>query len=217
MKGLLFVIILFPCFAVAQPPKSKCGFFSKDSTTFREGYVSYYQHLGVQEGERVASVGAASGSVELTISSYVKNVFWTLQDIDTSCLNVRVFNKFKDYDEQLLNRKIEGDFEFVIGEEMSTRLPREQYDRILLVNVYHELTEREALMQDLKGALKQNGLVAIQERMATKRKQKHGDCGHPKLMETDFVEEMNRYGFILEKKIQAERMSQLCYFIFKLK
>lgn len=163
----------------------------------------------------MASVGAASGSVELVISSYVKHVTWTLQDIDTSCLNVHVFNKFKDYDERLLNRKIEGVFEFVIGEEKSTRLFREQYDRILLVNVYHELTEREALMQDLKGALKQNGVVAIQERMATKPRQKHGDCGHPKLLETDFVEEMNQYGFVLEKKTEAERVSQLCYYIFK--
>lgn len=217
MKALLFVFILLPCVALAQPPKSKCGFFIKDSAAFREGYQKYYQHLGVKEGERVASVGAASGSVELNISSYVKNVTWTLQDIDTACLNVRVFNQFKDYDEQLLARKIEGDFDFVLGEEKSTRLPRNQYDRILLVNVYHELTEREALMQDLKGALKENGVVAIQERMATKRKQKHGDCGHPKLMEAALVEEMDRFGFVLEKKTQAEQMSQLCYYVFKLK
>jgi len=213
----LLVFILMSGSLCAQSLKSKCGFYSKDSVSLRNGFEDYYQHLGVIDGEYVASVGAAAGSVELIISSYIKNVKWLLQDIDTSCLNIRVFNIFKKYNEQLLNRKIEGDFDFLIGSEKATNLPREQLDRIILVNVYHELTARQAIMEDIRGALKPTGVVAIQERMATKRGQKNRDCGHPKLFETDFIKEMDTYGFILEKKISAEEFSHLCYYLFRLK
>lgn len=218
-KRILVILIIssFSLTSHAQTLNSKCGFYSKDSVSFKKNYLDYYRHLGVKEGEQVASVGASGGSVELIIASYVKSVKWMLQDIDTTCLNLRVFNQFKKHDEELLQRNIEGDFDFLIGTQKATNLPRMQYDRILLVNVYHELTQPEAIMKDLFGALKPNGVVAIQERMATKRGQKHRDCGHRKLFEMDFIQKMNEYGFILEKKIIAEELSQLCYYIFKLK
>jgi hypothetical protein len=67
---LLWVSICsFHCDLIAQPLKSRCGFVSKDSASLKKGYLDYYQHLGVMEGEQVASVGASGGSVELIISS----------------------------------------------------------------------------------------------------------------------------------------------------
>jgi|LakMenE01Jun11ns_1017448.scaffolds.fasta_scaffold9629915_1 hypothetical protein len=193
----------------------KCGFISKDLSELTNNYQNLARHLGVQNGEMVASVGASNGYVEVQISSFVDSVHWTLQDIDTACLNYKNLSQVIDYHEKLINRKLNGSFDIVIGSVSRTNLPSQSYDRILLVNVFHELSAKKPIMLDISNSLRDNGRVVIMERMATKSGQKHGDCGHPKLLESEFIHEMTSYGFELVTKVIPSKKAASTFYTFK--
>jgi len=193
----------------------KCGFITKDLSELTKNYQTFWRHLGVQHGEIVASVGASNGYIEVQTSAFVDSVHWTLQDIDTACLNYKELNQVISYHEKLIDRKLNGIFDIVIGNVSSTNLPRQNYDRILLVNVFHELSAKRLIMLDISNSLRDNGHVVIMERMATKSGHRHGDCGHPKLLESEFIHEMTTYGFELVTKVVPYKKAASTYYTFK--
>lgn len=213
-----FLICLTVIFSFAQENARPytCGFITKDLSELKENYQRY-SHLGVQAGETVASVGASNGYVEVQLSCFVDNVNWTLQDIDTGCLNPNELEKVIAHHESLTGKKINANFEIVIGTESKTNLLLATYDRVLLVNVFHEISQpnRKDVLIDIYAALKENGFVNIMERMGTKPGQKHGDCGHIKLLEPDFVEEMKSYGFEFVAKAMPTKKSAVTFYSFK--
>lgn len=178
--------------------------------------MNFSKPLGVQQGEVVASVGAGNGYIEAQISCFVPNVSWTLQDIDSGCLNEEEFQKVKAYHERLLGSSIQGTFTLVLGEEEQTNLLRNTYDRVILVNVYHELSGRKPMMEDIYGALKANGVVVMMERMAKKPGERHGDCKQPKLLETELLIEMDSFGFVTASPLPNDT-NVLSYYTFKKK
>ena len=44
----------------------------------------------------------------------------------------------------------------------------------------------------------------------------HADCKYPKLVEDSFLQEMNKYGYTLNKKQLGEEMSNLMFYSFVL-
>ena len=198
-----------------KPRPYKCGFISKDFSELAENYQNFSRHLGVRQGEIVASVGASNGHVEVQVSSFIDSVHWTIQDIDTACLNSKELNKVISYHEKLTNKKLNGTFDIVIGNISRTNLPIQHFDRILLVNVFHELPDKKSIMLDIHSSLKAQGLVVVMERMGTKSGQKHGDCGHPKLVESEFIAEMATYGFELLTKVLPAKKSASTFYTFR--
>ena len=219
MKSLLSIILLLLLLAdtesLAQKAEKpyKCGFFLKDFEALKSNYENYANLLGVKKGENVASVGASSGYVEVQVAVFVDSVNWTIQDIDTSCLNQHEFDKVLKYYTGLKGESITGSFTLVIGETNKTNLLRNAYDRVLLVKVYHELFDRESILKDIYQSLSNDGKVVIVERMASKKGQKHGDCKHLALWEPDFLNEMKQFGYQMISK-KTDNKSLITYFTF---
>ena len=71
-----------------------------------------------------------------------------------------------------------------------------------------------SIMNDIKGSLNENGQIVIMERMAKKSGQRHGDCGHLKLVEEEFLFEMNKYGFKSIKKVLPDKKTNLTFYTF---
>jgi hypothetical protein len=101
-----------------------CGYYPKDPTGLINNYEHSLKYLGVKSGERVASVGASSGYNEVLISCFVEHITWTIQDIDSVCLNEKEFRKVKKYYEDLIEKPINSKFEIIMGESDKTNLPR---------------------------------------------------------------------------------------------
>lgn len=81
--------------------------------------------------------------------------------------------------------------------------------------MYHELSEKEAILTDIHGALRSAGELVVLERMAKRKGDKHGDCGHPKLWEEDFINEMKSLGFRLTGRVMPNKRLSLVYFTFE--
>ncbi|MCZ8022831.1 MAG: hypothetical protein O9294_13780 [Cytophagales bacterium] len=195
----------------------KCGYGVKNKADLTRYFNDVYSNIEVKKDDYVASVGSSSGYVEALISLFVDSVNWTLQDIDTSCLNHSEVKKVISYYEEILPKKINSNFEIIIGTELQTNLPRGKFDKVILLNVFHELSDRISIMNDIKGSLNKNGQIVIMERMAKRYGQRHGDCGHLKLVEEEFLFEMNKYGFKSIKKVLPDKKTNLTFYTFTIK
>lgn len=117
--------------------------YSKDTITLKGNYQFYLSQFDLKKGEKVASVGAGSGDQELQMSIFNKGIEWTLQDIDSTALNSKDFKEISLYFENLIKQPINEKFSFVIGNERKTNLPEDTFDKVLVINAYHEITERK--------------------------------------------------------------------------
>ena len=216
MKQLLFILSIFGFYfsSFAQKNKSpyKCGFYDRDSAQVRKTYETNLKYWEVQKGETVASIGPANGNLEVRCSIFIDSINWTLEEIDSSCLNKIEFDKVLNYYQTLSNKKIIGNFNLVIGNETGTNLPANTYDRALLINVYHELTKQKEIIAEVYKILKNNGKLVIMEKMANRKGKKRGDCNHIMPYEPDFMK------LLLEQKfelVSRTDVHSLTYFIFK--
>jgi len=209
---------LFSCtklvFCQQQGLSFECGYYPKDLKRMKKDYQRYGQHFGVIGGEKIACVGAGGANLELNAAVFNDNIQWTLQDIDTFCLNNIRLEKMIKYYEKLTSKPIVGEFNIVIGNDKSTNLTKNYYDRILMSNVYHELSEKEIISKEIYDCLKENGLIVLMERMGREAGEFHSDCGHPRLLEPDFLSEMEKIGFKLIEKVIAEKKSNLIFYTF---
>lgn len=176
-------------------------------------FEKYNKHNGCKEGETIASIGAGNGIKEAQISCFVDGINWYLEDIDSTKLYQ--FPKVHDYHEQLKGAPIQAEFNLILGTESDPMLPHGVFDRVLMMNVFHEIESRERIMLEISQLLKTQGELVIMERMAKKSGEVHGDCKYPKLFESTFLKEMNGYGFIYKNVELAEEMSNLTYYTFE--
>ena len=178
-----------------------------------EEYEKYHKFIGCKSGEIVASIGSGNGIKEVQIACVIDDITWYLEEIDSARLYE--FEKVLRYHEELKGSRINGEFNLVLGTESSTTLPKGIFDRVIMLNVFHEITSREPIMLEVQELLKPDGVLVIMERMGDKPGQFHGDCKHPKLYEPEFLNEMGGYGFTSINQQIGEKMSALIFYTFK--
>lgn len=190
----------------------KCGFVPKSLADIQFNFEHFGKLFNCKSGEKIASVGASNGTREVEISTFIDSIFWTIQDIDTSCLNFKEFKDVITHHERLKGKLIKANFEIVIGNSGQTNLKKGFYDRIILCYVYHELTDKASVMTDIRQALNDDGVVVIMEDLAKRKGQKRA-CGHTMVWESDFLSEMKEFGFVLKQK-QKSPLGIQTYFTF---
>jgi ubiquinone/menaquinone biosynthesis C-methylase UbiE len=111
--------------------------------------------LEIKDGQVVADVGAGSGYYTMLLASAVGErgrVYAT--DIQPEML-------------ALVKQKVESakiaNVELVLGTESDPRLPADALDLILMVDVYHELAQPQAMLRALRRALRRNGRLVLIE------------------------------------------------------
>ena len=216
LKALLLnfcVVLIFSCKSVVKPYNYKR--FPDNYSEIQRDYESYYYLNACQQGETIASIGAGNGIKEIQISCFLEGITWYLQEIDSSRLYQ--FEKVLAYHENLIDSSISADFNLVLGSENSTGLPHGIFDRVLMLNVFHEIESREGIMMEIHQLLNEDGVLIIMERIGKTEGEIHGDCKYPKLMEPNFLQEMNDYGYTLKSKQLGEEMSNLMFYTFESK
>jgi SAM-dependent methyltransferase len=204
-----------PIKAIFKKPKPYAyGWVPKKYEEVSKHYYDYAHWYDCNPGETIASIGAGNGKFEVTISCFIPGINWYLQEIDT--LRLFQFDEVLAHFEKLKGSRIDANFKLVVGTESETNLPQSTFDRILMINVIHEMSDRDQMMREIGKLLKPEGKLVIMERMGDKAGQVHGDCKFPKLLETDLLHEMNAYGFQLFNKQIGEKMSHLVFYTFTL-
>jgi len=113
--------------------------------------------IGLKPGMTVAEVGAGTGYVALRMAKRVgPNGKVYANDLQPQMLTL------------LRNNAVKGgitNVETVLGSETDPRLPPGQMDLIILVDVYHEFSEPQKMLQGIRRALKPDGrLVQLEYR-----------------------------------------------------
>lgn len=111
--------------------------------------------LGISPGMIVADVGAGSGYMTVRVARRVGQtgkVYAT--DLQPALLQIL---EGKARQERL------GNVEVVLGTEDDARLPADAIDLALLVDVYHEFSQPQKMLQSIRRSLKPGGRLALVE------------------------------------------------------
>ena len=111
--------------------------------------------LGIRRGMVVGDVGAGSGVMTFKMAKLVGPAGKVYaNDIQTEMLEILKTRAQRD--------KV-ANVETVLGTVRDPKLPRGALDLILMVDVYHEFSEPQAMLDRMRDALKPNGRLVLLE------------------------------------------------------
>lgn len=149
------------------------------------------KNMNIKSTDFIADIGAGSGYHVFKMAPINKKGKVYAVDIQVEMLHSIQQNN--NYDK--LNN-----IELVLGDEKSTNLPKNTFDKILMVDVYHEFSYPKEMLQSIKNSLKDYGeLYLIEYRLE--------DDSIPiktihKMSEKQSIKELESVGFIFKKNIK---------------
>lgn len=148
------------------------------------------KNMNIQSTDVIADIGAGSGYHVFKMAPLAKKGAVYAVDIQPEMLRAIVLNN--QYES---NKNIK----LVQGNEKSVNLPENTFDKILMVDVYHEFNFPREMILSIKRSLKKNGKIYLIEYRSEDPlipiKEIH------KMSEKQAVKEMKAAGFRLEKNI----------------
>jgi ubiquinone/menaquinone biosynthesis C-methylase UbiE len=159
-----------------------------------------------QSGDIIASIGASAGVWEIAFASQFPNLNLTfyLEDIDPNNCNIGEVNYGLKYYEKLLGKPLNGTFIPVLGTEISTNLPKNHFNKVLIINSLHEFSEQKAMLQDIHQILKKDGLLFIEELITQVSGTLHEGCQKRLFTETELITLVEKQGFIFQRIASQE-------------
>jgi ubiquinone/menaquinone biosynthesis C-methylase UbiE len=159
-----------------------------------------------QSGDIIASIGASAGVWEMAFASQFPNLNLTfyLEDIDPNNCNIEEVNYGLKYYEKLLDKPLNGTFIPVLGTEISTNLPKNHFNKVLIINSLHEFSEQKAMLQDIHQILKKDGLLFIEELITQVSGTLHEGCQKRLFTETELITLVEKQGFIFQRIASQE-------------
>ena len=166
------------------------NWLERSSREKEENTSKLIKNMNIKATDVIADIGAGSGYhvFKMAPLNYDGDVYAV--DIQPEMLNAILKNpKFQKY----------TNIELVQGDEKSVNLPKNTFDKVLMVNVYHEFSYPKEMILSIKKALKSDGKIyLIEYRME--------DTSVPiktihKMSEKQAIKELAAAGFKLYKNI----------------
>ncbi len=185
--------------------------FTFNRTVCEKYFRERVNDFGIQNGDVIADVGAASGWLDGIYSVLVDSVTFYVQDIDTHYLDQTQLNNVVEfYSKQRLTPQT-NQFHMVLGTEESTRLPEGTFDKIIIYNTLHEIENPDAIVADLSTKLKQGGKILIFDEFSSfYKKIIHPGCMIVGSEVKDVVSTFNEQGFYLTRMKEPENSVLNC-------
>jgi tetratricopeptide (TPR) repeat protein len=118
-----------------------------------------YTFLEIKNGETIAEVGADDGINLGILSMLYDSLTLYAQDIDAKCLTQKSLNKEIKYYSKKRTTPQTNTFKWVIGTMNSTNLPANTFDKIFLIDAYHDFDKKDDMIEDIAAKLKPNGQI----------------------------------------------------------
>lgn len=205
MKKLLLLLSFGLVFIACRSSKKiYCGVFynSKEEILTYESNMILLKFLDPQPDEKIADIGAGSMQWEAQMMVLRDSLTFYCQDIDTTCNNEKQLNRVYDNVYQLRNGQSASKIIQVLGTNTSTNLETNYFDKVFIINTFHEFSERGLMINDIYRILKKGGKVYIEERVSQKGQTIHQGCKKPMIGEPELVKLMENSGFkFTEKRI----------------
>jgi len=191
---ILFCLIFFLSEADAQKNDNP-AFFLKTNKKKIEVIVSAAKFY---PGEYIADIGAGIGWIDVAIGIYKDSLNFFLEDIDSTFLkNSRLQEALNEYSKEKEN-PITCSYNYTIGTEQSTLLPDTTFDKVLLIDTYHHLKNRDEMIRDLFRILKPGGKLIIHEPVGNKPGVIYKPCNSLIQTSDELISYIRQNGFDLE-------------------
>ena len=155
------------------------------------------QTFQFKENETIASIGASSGVWEIWFASQVDNLTFYIQDIDEQNCNQEEIKEGVAYFEKLVGKKNTGKFIPIIGTQIATNLPKNTFDKVLIINSFHEFETPEFILEDVHKILKPNGQLFIEEQIAKYAGEIHEGCRKRLFTKNELITVLKKCSFEL--------------------
>jgi arsenite methyltransferase len=171
----------------------KAEMFNRKASDPKNKPDEILEALALQQGQKVADIGAGGGYFSLRFAEAVKR--------DGGVFAVDTDPKFLENIKDNAKKKELDNVETILATEDNPTLPEQSIDLVFMRNVCHHLSNRVEYFKKLKGALKPDGRIAIIEYKADGgRFSFHRKFGHYVPKET-IIAEMKEAGYRLEKDL----------------
>ena len=172
-----------------------CGYYYKTMEDLYRQKQAELDYYGFQQHQVVASIGAQCGNWEATFAASTDSIHFYLEDIDTSQFNQRQVGFAWHYYDSLRGRPMTSTYTMITGTEESTFLPENTFDKIIIINSFHEFTRQAEMLADIKSKLKSGGILYIDEAVPKKLGQLHGNCKKPMLTPEEMISVLTKNGY----------------------
>ncbi|HEX2609138.1 MAG TPA: methyltransferase domain-containing protein, partial [Flavisolibacter sp.] len=156
-----------------------------------------FDFLQVQEQDTIVDLGAASGWYEGVFSAYssLSQLTFILVDLNEKCLSVSKVDSMKRYYESVKKAPITNKFVLVKNTPDSLYLLPASFKKVWLMNTFHELEDRNALLRQIKEVLLPGGEIVVLDVVAQKPGQLHGGCHKPLATQEEIRQAFEQNGF----------------------
>ena len=175
--------------------RNYCGGFYKSMADLLKRQQKEISFYGFRSGQMVASIGAQCCHWEAAYAATTDSVTFFLEDIDSSKFKKNQVDFAWNYYSTLRGRPMTSDYKMIFGDERSTSLPENTFDKILLINSFHEFTFQSEMLADIKKKLKPGGLIYIDEALPKRQGQLHGICSKPMFTNEETIAIFEKNGF----------------------
>jgi SAM-dependent methyltransferase len=178
-----------------QTFKGHCGSFFESMAHLNKVKQAELDFYHFQPGQTVASIGAQCCHWEAAYAAATDSITFYLEDIDTSKFKKEQADFVWNYYGNLRGKPMTSNYKMVLGDERSTSLPEKTFDKILIINSFHEFTYQAEMLDDIKQKLKPNGILYIDEALPKREDQLHGICNLPMLTAEETIALFAKNGF----------------------
>jgi hypothetical protein len=138
-------------------PSDKMHFFVNMFET-KQQFVDF---LGIKNREVIAEVGSADGYNLGVLSVFYDSLTLYAQDIGSKFLTQKKLDKVINYYTKQRVAEQTCTFKMINGTISSTGLPSGIFDKIFLINAYHDFDEKDRMIEDMVDKLKPQGQIII--------------------------------------------------------
>ena len=178
------------------------NWLERSSREKEENTSKLIKNMKIKPTDDIADIGAGSGYHTFKMAPLANKGKLFAVDIQPEMLLAIEGNK------KYIELK---NIELVLGNEQTTNLPENTFDKILMVDVYHEFNYPKEMLQSIKKALKKEGqLFLIEYRLEDETipiKKIH------KMSEKQAVKELASVGLVLKKNINNLPIQHCMIFI----
>ena len=213
VSKLSYALLFLPSLQLVQAQKfqtfkGRCGLYYKSMENLHFQKQKELEIYDFQAGQTVASVGAQCCNWEAAFAATTDSILFYLEDIDTTYFKRSQTEFAWNYYDSLRGRPMTSSYKMVIGDERSTSLPDKTFDKVIIINSFHEFTHQTEMLADIKKKLKPGGILYIDEALPKRPGELHGICKKPMiafekmiaLLSTNGFELMNALGLNFRKK-----------------
>jgi SAM-dependent methyltransferase len=175
--------------------RNYCGGFYKSMQDLQEMQQKEIDFYNFRSGQTIASIGAQCCQWEAAYAATTDSITFYLEDIDSSKFKKSQVEFAWNYYSTLRGKPMTSDYKMIISDERSTSLPENTFDKILIINIFHEFTYQSEMLADIKKKLKPGGILYIDEALPKRPGQLHGICNKQMLTNEETIAVFEKNGF----------------------